>query len=173
MKCRKRLAAAALAAVMLTSGISASAAGIGSASDPLISRSYLENVFTAKITAQVQTMLSQREANLMKKIESQLEAYRAEATSASQGSSTYRTVTMSRGQTLTGSAGLEVLPRTGTVICLSDSAVGLVDITGGGEAMAGEILTTNHLYMATAKSYGVQAATDGVTLLVRGSYTVR
>ncbi len=164
------LGAVILAAVVLLAGLSA-AASSGSSSDPLISRSYLETIFTPKIMAQTETLLAQKETALSQRLNAQLEAYRAQT--GGTGQATYRVVTLSKNQTLTGGVGLELLPRSGSVICVADSAPGLIDMTGGGTMPAGNVLAQNHLYVVTAGDRGVQAITDSATVLVRGGYTVR
>ncbi len=164
------LGAVILAAVVLLAGLSA-AASSGSSSDPLISRSYLENVFTPGIMAKTEALLAQKEAALSQRLTEQLEAYRTQT--GGTGQATYRVVTLSKGQTLTGGVGLELLPRTGSVICVADSAPGLIDMTGGGTMAAGNVLAQNHLYLATVSNRGVQAVTDSATVLVRGGYAVR
>ncbi len=162
------LIVAVAAAAALLVGLTAAAANSGSASDPLISRSYLESVFTPQITAQTKTMLEEREAALAQKLNAQL----AGSGSSGQGGQTYHVVTLSKGQTLTGGVGLEIMLRIGTAVCVADSAPGLIDMTSGGTINAGQSLVTNHLYMVTINSRGVQATSNTVKVLVRGSYTV-
>ena len=164
------LGAVILAAAALLAGFSA-AASSGSQSDPLISRSYLENIFAPGIMAETETLIAQKESALTQRLTVQLEAYRTET--GGTGQATYRVVTLSKDQTLTGGVGLEILPRAGSVVCVADSAPGLIDMTGGGTMAAGNVLAQNHLYMATAGDRGVQAVTDSATVLVKGGYTVR
>ena len=80
-------------------------------------------------------------------------------------------VELSAGQTLTGSAACELLLRSGTATCVSDSSPGLVDMTDGATLANGGALKANHLYLATIEGRGVRAST-AVTIMVRGEYTV-
>ena len=80
-------------------------------------------------------------------------------------------VELSAGQTLTGSTACELLLRSGTATCVSDSSPGLVDMTDGATLANGGALKANHLYLATIEGRGVHAST-AVTIMVRGEYTV-
>ena len=77
------------------------------------------------------------------------------------------------GQTLHGSAGCQVLLRSGVAVCYSPdrSTPGLVDLTSGGSINDGSALEANHLYMMT-DSRGVTASGGPVTLLVLGDYAL-
>ena len=65
----------------------------------------------------------------------------------------------------------ELLLRSGTATCVSDSSPGLVDMTDGATLANGGALKANHLYLATIEGRGVRAST-AVTIMVRGEYTV-
>ena len=56
---------------------------------------------------------------------------------AGDASGAYQVVTLSAGQTITGNGACEFLLRTGTAVCVAESAPGLVDMTGGGTLAAG------------------------------------
>ena len=77
-------------------------------------------------------------------------------------------VTMSKGQTLKGQVGTEVMLRVGT----ASSAPGLIDTSSASTLDNGAALAKNHLYMMTIEERGVKATAGTVKLLVRGSYTV-
>ena len=91
---------------------------------------------------------------------------------ASGTAAVYQEVTLSAGQVLYGTAGCEVMLRSGSASCVSagKSTPGLVDVTGGATINDGTALQQNHLYTMTADR-GVKAS-GAVTLLVRGSYTI-
>lgn len=158
-----RLAVGAAVACALT--LAVLAASQGSQSDPLVTLSYLTDKFTPSILSQVDTKLNEREAALEDKLEQA-------AGTGSGGSSTYQIVTLTQGQKLAAGASCEILLRSGTAVCVSDSAPGLVDMTSGGTLANGGALVANHLYLATIEGRGVSAST-AVTLMVRGNYTIR
>ena len=129
-----------LAAMVLAMTGIAAAASAGSAEDPLITYSYLNDTFKKEILS---------EAN-----------------------GGFVLVTMSRGQTLMGDVGTEVLLRVGTASCKASSAPGLIDTTDASTLNHGASLVKNHLYMMTIEDRGVTATAATVKVLVRGSYTL-
>ena len=82
-------------------------------------------------------------------------------------------MTLSAGQTLSGEAGCELLLRSGSAVCVADSAgvPGMVDATSGGSVNGGGALQVNHLYLMPAPA-GVRASSEAA-VLVRGGYSVR
>lgn len=165
-------------------GIALAAGQQGSQSDPLITLSYLEEQFAPGVLAQLDSKIAARETQLEEKLAAVKAEYVEEVedklaasggSSAGQGgaeSAVYEVVTLAAGQTLTGEAACEVLLRSGTALCVSDSAPGLVDMTDGSTLAGGGALQANHLYLATIQGRGVKAST-AVTLLVRGAYTIQ
>ena len=85
---------------------------------------------------------------------------------------TFTVVTLSNGQTLTGSIGCEVMLRVGTAVCVSPSNPGLIDESAAVTLNNSGALATNHLYMMTIEGRGVKATSGTVKLLVRGGYTI-
>lgn len=158
-----RMAAALLAALLLTVTISA-AAEPGSAKDPLVTLSYLNDTYLNTIMEKVDARIRQRNAELL--------GQSGGTVSGASDSANFVLVTLSSGQTLTGSVGCEVLLRVGTAACVASSAPGLIDETTGGTLSGGSALAQNHLYMMTVENRGVKATAATVKLLVRGGYTV-
>lgn len=141
-------------ALVLAVGVTAYAASnYGTSSDPLITLSYLTDTLTPNLLSQLRT---------------DLDAAVDEVQASSGSLQTYSVVTLSRGQTLSGSAGCEILLRSGSATCIS----GLADITDGTSLSGGSSLSANHLYMASADGSGCTASADSTLLLVRGSYTI-
>lgn len=177
MKERKwtiRLAAAGLVACTMA-GV-ALAAQQGGEGDPLVTLSYLTDTFAPSILEQVDDKVEEREAALKKSLQAVADGYAedvkaAGGTGSGESSPVYEVVTLSQGQKLTADTSCEILLRSGTATCVSDSAPGLVDMTGGGTLANGGALTANHLYLATIAGRGVKAST-AVTVMVRGDYTI-
>lgn len=152
-------AAAALCGVLMTTALAAEA---GSAQDPLVTLSYLNETFMNTIMARVDEKIAARTGQLG-------------GQAAGAGSSTaavFTVVTLSNGQTLTGDVGCEVMLRVGAAVCVAPSAPGLIDETTAGTLNNGGALVQNHLYMMTIENRAVRAAAATTKLLVRGSYTV-
>ena len=133
------------------------AASVGSSKDPLITLSYLEEVFMDKVLDEVDEKISTRNKNLADK-------------SGSRDS--FTVVTLSNGQTLVGDIGCEVMLRVGTAVCVAPSTPGLIDESSAATLNNGGALAANHLYMMTIEGRGVLATSDTVKVLARGSYVI-
>ena len=144
-------------AVVVIAGVSVYAASnYGTSSDPLITLSYLNDTLTPQLMEDFQAELD-----------------KAAAGQGSGGSAdSYKVVTLSQGQTITGSVGCEFLLRIGSAAVKAADTPGLVDISSGGSIDNGAALTTNHLYMVTIEGHGISATASTVKVLVRGSYTI-
>ena len=152
----RALALLALSAALMT-GVSL-AAEAGSAGDPLVTLSYLNETFFNEIMGRVDQKIAQRTGQAVP--------------SGGASSASFTVVTLSRGQTLTGDIGCEVMLRVGSAVCVSPSDPGLIDETTAATLADGGALVQNHLYMMTIEGRGVRAAADTVKVLARGSYTV-
>lgn len=145
----RSMALLALSAALMT-GVSL-AAEAGSAQDPLVTLSYLNETFFNSIMDRVDQKIAQQ---------------------TGQASSSFTVVTLSQGQTLTGGVGCEVMLRVGGAVCVSPSDPGLIDETAGTTLADGAALVQNHLYMMTIEGRGVRASGGTTKVLARGSYTV-
>ena len=161
MKKYKILTVVLAAALVLALGaVGVLASGVyGTQSDPLVTVSYLNDVFTPALRTELE--------NQANAITEQFEGELSAQLSASTGG--YALVTLQPGQTLQAQPGCEVLLRAGT---LTVSAAGLSDCTAGTAAAAGAALTTNHLYLA-GSAVTLTAGAAAVTVMARGIYTVR
>ena len=139
------------------------AAEVGSSGDPLVTLSYLNDIFMEEVLDHVDDKIDERNRDIAKELGSQ---------SGSASADTFTVVTLMNGQTLTGDIGCEVLLRVGTAICVAPSAPGLIDETTAGTLAGGGALVQNHLYMMTIEGRGVLATADTTKLLVRGGYTI-
>ena len=142
----------------------AAAADPGSSKDPLVTLSYLEDVFFDKIMDEVDDRIEERNKDIAKEVT---------GTSGSGSGDTFSVVTLSEGQVLTGEIGCEVMLRVGTAVCTSPSAPGLIDQTNASTLNNGGTLQQNHMYMMTIEDRGVKATSGTVKVLVRGSYTIQ
>ncbi len=161
-----RLVTMLIICLMLTVFVAA-AAGAGTSGDPLVTLSYLNNTYYNTILGDVEGKIADRNAAMEEKINDLI------SDSAADGeASVFTVVTLSKNQVLTGDIGCEVMLRVGTASCVSASAPGLIDTTGGSSINGGAALSKNHLYMMTIEDRGVKATADTVKLLVRGGYTI-
>ena len=156
-----RLTALLLVSCLAMTGVSL-AVEPGSASDPLVTLSYLNETFLGQIMTKVDQKIAARNSQLLQQ----------SGGTGSASSAEFTVVTLSKGQTLTGGIGCEVMLRVGTASCVSPSSPGLIDETTAGTLNNAGVLVTNHLYMMTIEGRGVKAGSATTKLLVRGSYTV-
>jgi len=157
-----------LLTLLMISGMlmtAAFAAEVGSEGDPLVTLSYLEEVFMEEVLGKVDEKIDERNRDIAQEIGGQVGA-------GSATSETFTVVTMANGQTLTGDIGCEVMLRVGTASCVAPSSPGLIDETTAGILNNGGKLEKNHLYMMTIEGRGVLATAETTKLLVRGSYTI-
>lgn len=154
--------------------VTVSAAEIGTADDPLVSLSYLQKTFLGQIMADVDAMLTQRDAELTAELDEKIAVAAENQKETPEGitNRTFAVVTMSKGQTLMGEIGCEVMLRVGTAVCVSSSNPGLIDQTDASVLNDGGALEKNHLYMMTIEDRGVKATANTVKVLVRGTYTL-
>ena len=140
----------AVLALLLVAGVGAYAAtNYGTRDDPLITKSYLDEVVKPQMETELQT---------------QLDAAAAAIRSSTPGE--FAKVELRAGQSLRCAAGCQLLPVSGSVKALG----ALADTTAGEALAAGAALSLNHLFMATEDA-GVSAS-GAATVLVSGSYTL-
>lgn len=160
-------------------GVAVAAGQQGSKNDPLVTLGYLNDQALPAILEQVDGKVADKQTELEKKLDTVVDGYVKEVESKLSGSSgssssggVFQIVNLKAGQTVVGTAACEFLLRSGSAVCVSDSAPGLIDTTAGSTLSGGSALTANHLYLATIDGRGVKASTD-VTIMVRGGYTIK
>jgi hypothetical protein len=154
-------------------GTSAVLAGYGSQEDPLITLSYLTDVYTDKIMGNFDELLKARADLLEETLDSKVEGFEEKLNLyGSQSSYKFEVVSLKSGQSLTGTEGSEFLIREGAAVCVAAAAPGLADITDGSEINNGGSLLINHMYMITADGRGLMASSN-VKVIIRGEHTVK
>lgn len=166
----------AAAAVLMTAVLAAggdSAAQPGGADDPLVTLSYINEVFTGYVTELFQKDLDSRAAELETGLTDRVAALEAESQAAGEQAqrSTYQVVTLEDGATLSCQRGAELMLRVGAATVAAGDTPGLVDTSTTANLDDGEALVKNHMYMVTINGHGVRAQ-GTVKLVVRGDYTV-
>jgi hypothetical protein len=188
---------ALLLLVMFFTGYVAIGADYGSKEDPVITLSYLTQIYgkqtDTKINSAVSSQVSAFSTNadskitaLQNQINSKLTTLTSQIASLAKNesfaslvakqmqssqSAQWQTVKLASGKTLKAQAGTQMVLRVGTAVCSGTGSVGLVNLTGGGSLAIGSSLTKNYLYMADSASLGVKA-TSAATFLVTGKYTI-
>ena len=151
-----------LAGTVLTA-FAALASDAGGRDDPLVTLSYLQGPYLSLLLDEVDEKLERSNQALL----TDLGASGVQPA----GDAAFVPVTLSAGQVLRGTAGCEILFRSGDAVCLAPAgAQALADTTSGSAVSGGGALTANHLYLVL-DSAGVQAS-GGVELLARGSWYI-
>ncbi len=175
MKGRKKAAAVLLSALLLMGVVFSVLVGAqGTQDNPLVTLSYLKDVFTPAVLSDTQSKITEAERKYAGNLNDKIAAYKAELQQGSTGgvSASFSVVDIPSGKTLRGAVGCEVMLRVGSAGCVSPGSPGLIDATTGDVLENGGSLQKNHLYMVTVENRGVQAAGGAVKVLVRGSYTI-
>lgn len=154
MRTRKtKIIACALLALCAVAGITVYAAyNYGTKDDPLVTKSYLDEVLTPE---------------LMAELEAQLNAAGSDTGAA------FKVLTLKKGQTVTCQVGCEVMLRIGTAAASGADSPVMVDTTSGSTLENGGALVKNHLYMVTIANNGFTASADTTKVLISGTYTVK
>lgn len=160
---RKALVLTAVAGVFTALAITAAAAQ-GGADDPLVTLSYLTDIFTPKMEEKVTEVVKANETELSKQLDIAISSYETRVDEAlkSGGGATFQSKTLSAKETATWGVGRELLLVSG-----SAKAVGtLTDTTAGTTVKAGTALTAGHLYITAADESGL-TATASAQVMVR------
>lgn len=179
---------------MLVTGYVAVAAEYGSADDPLITQSYLEQVLTPSIqtsaentvkteTARYQSAMEKKITEMSQALDDKVAALAAklagsdafakkvaEAGGVTQGD-VWTTVQVAQDKTLRLNVNAEVILRSGNAVCVESAGTGLIDLSGGGMLRADAALEKDQRYIATTQGAGLHAVGE-VTALVYGEYTL-
>ena len=145
------------------------AASAGSEDDPLVTLSYINDVFLPYVTDLFRKDLEEKETNLREALEERVSAL--ESAGLGGGGTKYVVETLEKGQTLICQRGAELMLRIGRATVKAGSTPGLVDTATTGNLNDGEELAVNHLYMVTINDHGIRAE-ETVKILVRGEYTI-
>ena len=168
-KNRLRTALCLLLAGTVLAAFAALAADTGGRDDPLVTLSYLNGTYLSRLLDEVDGKLEERERELL----AGLSGAPAAGGTVQPGGETadFVPVTLPAGRALRGTAGCEILFRSGSAACLAPAGTAaLADTTSGGAVSGGGALTANHLYLIL-DSAGVQAASSA-SMLVRGDYYI-
>ncbi len=162
-------------ALVLVAGLGAmavyAAGSAGTEDDPLVTLSYLTEVFTAKVTDLFHADLDARETSLREDLGARISALEAAAGITAPESRDYTVETFLDGETIVCQRGTEILLRIGEAVVVAANRPGLVDTSSTGELNDGESLEKNHLYMVTINGNGFRAV-GTVKAVIRGDYTV-
>lgn len=146
------VAVALLIGIRISTGY-ADAAQPGSAEDPIVTKSYVDQVVAEKVRQELQ-----------------------KAGGGGGGGMELQVVTVPPGRTLMVSGGGEAIVRTGKMVVVSDSENGLSDLTEGADIAPGKQVSANHLILFPRDGRGLKTVEDQSAesiVLVRGNYYIQ
>lgn len=166
MKQKKLLIKVCAVALVLTSILAMTAIvyGTNNSSDPLVTLSYLTGTYKSNLLSEVNTAVAAKQKQLSSEFSSQINALEDGLSSEASApvENAYKEVNLSSGQSVSVSAGGEILFLSGSAAA---ETAGLTDTTSGSNLAAGGALAANHLYVATGDCE--VRATDSAKLLVK------
>lgn len=148
MKRKWKIGLAALCVVGLVTVVCAA----GGPDDPLVTLSYLKNVFTGQVEEMVDQAVAAGQEEVQSEVDSAIRDWDARVSAAIDGlpqgsggqDAQFVRLTLQAGQKLTLQAGCELIVTSGSLAGGAD----LVDETAGATLSAGGTLSANHLYLA-------------------------
>ncbi len=120
--------------------------------DPLITESYLNNVFFEKVKEYI--------------------AGNINAGGTTVQSEGFKLVSVTKGQKFVASAGCEFIIRQGSAQVVISSLGGVSDVTDGIDIVSGELPSNHHFVVARDDGRGFVALND-VLVLVKGGYKIK
>ncbi len=163
---------AVIIGVLFISGITAIAvSGFGTQSNPLATKSYIDNVASKNILNSLTDTINTKTAELSNKFSKQISSFSGSGSVSSPSS--FEVITMKQNQVIRCSVGTEILLRSGSATCYGGSAPRLVNVTDGTTLeTAGSALTLNNMYMVSIYNNGLRARSDNTVIMVSGTYTI-
>ena len=160
-----------LAAAVLAAGEYSGPAG--SENDPLVTMSYINDVFTPSMQSFFHREMTEQTALLRDPLEERIAALEATCENAENADAgmSFREIRLDSGSELICGAGTELMLRSGNAFVLVKETAGLADTSGGAEPVCGGAIEKNHMYLVTKDGCGI-CANGGASVLLRGSYEI-
>lgn len=166
---------ASILAVAAALGITVAAA-YDSSEDPLITWSYLRDIFKPEILDAVDERFEEYEVILEQNRDDNYrnEDFSQETTPQAPVSATYEVIELKNGDAIYAVSACDIMLRSGVAVCIApDEKQGIADYTSGEEIYNGMGLTKNHMCLIPrGDGRGVLAASESVYIMVRGDYTI-
>ncbi len=182
MKNRKSLKIiATVLAITAALGVTVAAA-YDSSEDPLITWSYLNEVFLPEIMSDIEDKISDLEYKIDNlEIPDYREDYEEDTDPVEttppvimEAPAQYEVVELSAGDALYAVSACDIMLRAGSAYCIApDERQGISDYTDGVEIYNGMALTKNHMCLIPrGDGRGIMANSESVFIMVRGDYTI-
>ena len=189
--------AVGILALMAALTVTVLAASYDSSEDPIISLSYLTDVFRPSIVKDYEEKIAELEARINSleaggrtpsqtppETESETEPETEPETESAEpetkpepvpaADTTYEVIEMKYGDCLFAAGPIDIMLRAGSAICIApDATQGISDYTEGKEIYNGEGLTKNHMCLIPrGDGRGIMATAQSVYIMVRGEYSL-
>ena len=154
---KKRIAALCAAGIVAVCGVGfAFAADPGSDGDPLISKSYIDNVLLPRIYSYIDSVVG------------------GLTPSNPQGqSAAFEVVNVSAGQRVVAGEGTELILRMGSGTVIGSMRGGIADTTGGTDLADGTDVPANHLLIVPlADGRGINVTSEAI-FMIKGTYEIQ
>lgn len=167
-----------ITSALLVTGLSLGLGGIalatsGGAGDPLVSLSYLDEVFTPTIEMEAMDQAEMAVARAEYNINQEIAGLKSDLGNSSvSGASEFLVVTLAKGETITLASGAQAVLRIGTASVTSPASPALLNLSQGTSLLHGGNLDINQLYLATDSNRVLTATEDVVKIMVSGGFTV-
>lgn len=153
LKSKGIVALALLACLIVGQGVYGATKTPGSAEDPLVTLSLVEQKLS-----QLKFYVDERLKSVPKE---------------QQGGTALEVVELKPGEKLIGQSGTEIILRAGDAVTIASSLGGLADVTGAKDLQHNDVVPANHLLIVPRDDQRGVSAKSNVVLMVRGGYTVQ
>ncbi len=158
--------AAFAVAVVLISTVFASTPTGGTETDPLVSKSYVDKVVADAIKIASGTNASGGSSVDMDRIIADVKSELSKTSVEG-----YVPVNATKGQTLIGHEGTEIILRSGKATALAPESNGIVNVTSGSDLINGaEVKANNLMIIPRYDGRGVYVTSDDAWFLIKGGY---
>lgn len=152
----------------------------GSVNDPLITKSYVDQVVAGQVKTelekQLQGQLEQLDkllADKQKEMDDKIAQFQKQLDALISKAGGMTVVELEPNQTMYADPGATFIVRNGTTIAVSTDANGIPDVTGGKDLMDGTPIELNHMLIFPREGRGIKSThSSTVFVMVTGGYTV-
>lgn len=164
----KKLKAVAAIALLSVTSLHAADSKIGTESDPLVTKSYVDQKIASALSGESKDLESRLSAQeeLMSILSQELAALKE------QGSSSFEIVNVPAGSIIYGKQGSEMIIRSGEGSIIASSAGGVQDVTDGVDLAGGVKAPKNNLLIIPREDGRGIMASKTMVVMVRGGYTI-
>lgn len=174
MKRSNKKATTALMAAGLTIALGGIAmANSGGAGDPLVSLSYLDEVFTPTMEMEAIDQAEMAVSKAEYSINQDIADLKSELSNSNvSGASEFLVVTLAKGEKVTLDSGSQAVLRVGAATVSAPASPALLNLSQGTSILNGGNLVINQLYLSIEGNRVLTAGEDVVKIMVSGGFSV-